>query len=126
MFINRRTVLTLAVCCLFSATTAFAGGGGTKRDSTIRFKNDTNAPIGVIVDKTQAQLQNANIQTPQQFINFGGKIVNPGATADFKVREGAHPIFAADDGFQPIDFQNVSVGRGATKLVTVTPNGFVL
>jgi hypothetical protein len=111
MFMNRRTFAVLAVCLCVSGS-AFAGGGGTKKDATITVKNDTAASIGVAVDPTAALLAAA---TPAAFQAAGGQIVNPGDTATFKVKAGAHRVIAVDAAGAGLGDVNVAVAKGGTK-----------
>lgn len=120
MFMNRRTFAVLAVCLCVSGS-AFAGGGGTKKDATITVTNNTAAQIGVAVDYTGA-LPPATVAA---FQAGGGKIVNAGDTATFKVKAGAHTVIAGDADFNPFAGSpaTVSVGKGQTKAGGVSAAG---
>lgn len=119
MFMNRRTFAVLAVCLCVSGS-AFAGGGGTKKDATITVTNNTADPIGVSVDPSAAVLAAA---TPAAFQAAGGTIVNPGDTATFKVKAGAHRVYAVNATPAVVGDLNIAVGKGQTKAGGVNAGG---
>ena len=118
--------ICLALCALtMLSTPAFAGGGGgTKKDATIKVTNDypstSFSRIGVILDQTNAQLTAINNATnrEQAFIDAGGKFLTPGATASFSVKSGDHSIviIGVNPNANPSQLSQVTkaVGRGAT------------
>lgn len=122
MFLNRRIALALAVCMAFSASSVFAGGGGTKKDSTITVTNNTEFGIGVAVDPSNSLLAST---TPEEFVARGGKILNPGDTYTVKVKAGSHRVIVVDDEANIIADANVPVAKGATASGSVTESGLV-
>ncbi len=126
---NRRLFVLSALCIALTATSAFAGGGGSKRNSTIRIKNDGSTPVGVAVGLTNAQLSTiAAASDPiAAWTAAGGKVLNAGATADFKVREGTHRVVTAFDPADGlVDDEQVLVGRGQIRLVPVNAAGMLV
>lgn len=125
MFLNRRTLVALAVCLCVSASPALAGGngnGGTKKDGKISIKNNSSVQIGIVVDPTDAQ---QDALTPADFRRAGGKLYNPGSTANISVKAGDHDVYvvAFDIGS---DLQTVTVEKGKTVKGTVDDeNGLV-
>jgi hypothetical protein len=115
---NRRALLVMAVCAVLTSSTAFAGGGGTKKDSTISVRNDTGAVSAAAVDPTPAFLALPPNATQAQIEAAGGKVINPGATADFKVSAGTYTLVASNG---PVDADtSVTVGKGQTKRYAFT------
>jgi len=101
------------MCLCLSASTAFAGGnGGTKKDATIKIKNDSTAEIGVAVNPSASLLA---AQTPEQFTARGGKILLPGETYTVKVKAGSQRVIVLDGDGEGIADQKVAVSKGATK-----------
>jgi hypothetical protein len=122
MFLNRRVFAALAVCLALSASTAFAGNnGGTKKDSTVTFTNNTNETIGVAVSPSASLLAST---TPAEFVARGGKLLNAGDSIDFKVRAGSTPILAVDSEGEVIGQTNVTATKGGTQHVFVGDSGF--
>lgn len=118
MFVNRRTLVALAVCLCVSASPALAGGnGGTKKDSTITVKNNTSSQIGVAVNPSASLLA---ATTPAEFTARGGKILNPGDTHSVKVKSGTQRVVVANSAGAPVADQQVAVGKGATRAGFVT------
>lgn len=118
---NRRALLVMAVCAVLTSSTAFAGGGGTKKDSTISLRNDTGAVSAAAVDPTPAFLALPPTATQAQIEAAGGKVINPGATADFKVSAGTYRLVASN-GLVNGD-TSVTVGKGQTKRYAFTNAG---
>ncbi len=118
---NRRALLVMAVCAVLTSSTAFAGGGGTKKDSTISVRNDTRAVSAAAVDPTPAFLALPPNATQAQIEAAGGKVINPGATADFKVSAGTYRLVASN-GLVAGD-TSVTVGKGQTKRYAFTNAG---
>ena len=118
---SRRIFAALALCGMF-LTPAYAGGG--KRNASIFVKNETAVIIGVAVDPGAALLGSTSLA---DFQARGGKILNPGESVKFTTREGAHRVIAAVDEVAPlVDAEtNVTVSRGGTRTVSLTPTGFV-
>ncbi len=125
--------ICLALCALtmLSAPALAGGGGGTKKDATIKVTNDipsaSSSRIGVILDQTAAQLTAiAGAANPEQaFTDAGGKFLNPGANASFSVKSGDHVISII--GVSPtgtsqglIRQGSRAVGRGATLSLNAT------
>lgn len=126
---NRRLFVLSALCVALTATSAFAGGGGSKRNSTIRITNEGSTPVGVAVGLTDAQL-NTIVMASDPIAAWnaaGGRVINAGATAEFRVREGAHRVISVFDPLDGlVDDRQVTVGRGQTRLVTIDPMGNIL
>lgn len=132
MINNRRTfVALLAACVCFSATTVFAGGGGNKRDSTIRVENESNEQIGILINPTDSQIQRAqDAQSVEDFVRAGGRVVNDGGSSETKVRTGDSRViivllsgpFAGDVIY---DNNQVSVEKGETRTLVVHEDGTV-
>jgi hypothetical protein len=124
MFLNRRLFVALAVClmCLTSSS-AFAGGGGSKKDATITVKNETSAVIGVAVDPSAALLAAVAAGDVEKFKSNGGKIVNPGDTARFSVKAGTHRIVVGDSDFNLIADESRVVNKGKTLKGFVSATG---
>jgi len=121
----RSICLALCVLTVLSAPALAGGGGGTKKDSTIRVTNDIPAAgssrIGVILGQSLAQLTAiASAPNPEQaFTDAGGKFLNPGADASFRVKSGEQSIsitgVAPNGTSQGLLGQGTrNVGRGAT------------
>lgn len=124
--------ICLALCALtMLSAPAFAGGGGTKKDSTIEVNNDVpssgSSRIGVILNQSTAQLTAiANASNPEQaFTDAGGKFLNPGAKASFSVKSGQQAISII--GVSPsgtsqglLGQGTVDVGRAATVRVNAS------
>jgi hypothetical protein len=119
MFLNRRTLVALAVCVCLSATSVFASSnGGTKKDCTIKVTNNSDAEIGVAVNPSKSLLTST---TPEEFVARGGKILQPGDTYTVKVKAGTQRVIVVDyessEGY--ID-QSVAVSKGQVKEGFVT------
>ncbi len=127
--------ICLALCALtmLSAPALAGGGGGTKKDATIKVTNDipstSSSRIGVILDQTAAQLTAiAGAANPEQaFTDAGGKFLNPGANASFSVKSGDHVIsIVGITPTAPFTSQGLirqgsrAVGRGATLSLNAT------
>lgn len=125
---NRRMFAILALCLCVTTPAAFAGGGGSKKDSTIRVTNSTNSIIAVLVDPTNAQLNTlTNITNPTEadITNAGGKVLNAGATAEFKTRAGSHTIYAGSDVNSAVNTTFTS-SRGQTTTYVFNGTSLVL
>ncbi len=120
---SRRIFIALATV-LVMGSSAFAGGnGGTKKDATISVRNDTPDPIAVFVDPDQAKINALPaVPTKAQIEAAGGKVVEKGATASFKVKAGTYLLAAGDDPKLPA-VANVTIGKGQTKRYAFTPAG---
>lgn len=119
--IRNALVMLFAVALMSSPVLAGGGGGGAKRDATIRVQNDLDWPYGAAVGLTNAQLNaivNAN-DPVAEWTKLGGKVLQPGEHADFKVRSGSNRVTVAGvdpntgDLFLVFD-GNRSVGRNQT------------
>jgi len=113
----------MAVCAVLSSSTAFAGGGGTKKDATINVKNSTAAPIAAFVDPDPAKIgvlvakvnpTEADVKTA------GGQLVNPGATVPFKVSAGTYTLYAAKVDKSGDATAPVAIGKGKIKNYSFT------
>jgi hypothetical protein len=123
---------------MLSAPALAGGGGGTKKDATIKVTNDfpstSYSRIGVIVDQTLAQRNAiaASANPEQAFIDAGGKFLSPGAEASFSVKSGDHVInmiLILPNGTRAQEFavpEERSVGRGGTLKLNATSFGLGL
>lgn len=112
--ISRRIFAAMAVC-LFLSSSAFAGHGGTKKDSTVRVRNDSNTPIAAFIDPNPAVIAGlGSSPTQAQIEAAGGKLINSGQTADFKVKSGSFTL-AAGSNPSTAASTTVNVPRGSTK-----------
>ena len=122
---NRRTFIVAGLCCLLTASSALAGGGG-KRDTKLRIRNEGSTQVGVAVGLTQQELINiSNANDPvQAWLYAGGKILNPGQTATFKVNEGSTQIYTAFDPADGLaDQAEVDLDKGENRLVIINEGG---
>jgi len=95
----RLACLALAAVSLLSTPAmAGGGGGGAKKDATIRFVHDLPTTaigrVGVILNQTPAQLTAiAMAMDPMAaFTKAGGKFVDNGQSASFRVLSGDHTV----------------------------------
>ena len=120
---NRRMFVALAMCLAVSASSAFAGGnGGTKKDPTIRVKNNSGNPVYVFVDVLPEDIQEAadSDDPAGAFDDLGGKLVAGGGHTEFSVKAGDHNVIAVDTVEQEaIANKPVNVKKGQKKTVTV-------
>ena len=120
---NRRALLVMAVCAVLTSSTAFAGGGGTKKDGTISVRNDTAGIIAAFIDPDPAKIFSLPANPTQAQIEAaGGKLVNPNATVDFKVSAGTYNLAAGTNPAAPASV-SVTVGKGQTKRYAFTSGG---
>lgn len=123
MFLNRRSLVAFAVCLCLCSSSALAGGdGGTKRDSTIRVTNNSETPVGVVIDPSADMLNYLQSANPDVagFTSRGGKIVQPGATLSTRVRAGNHRVIAVSDEPALIGNVTTNVTKGQTVSGSVT------
>ncbi|MFO1062916.1 MAG: hypothetical protein U0892_03460 [Pirellulales bacterium] len=119
MFLNRRTFAALACLLALSASTAFAGGsGGTKKDATIKFQNNTTATVGVAVDPSASLLSATN---STEFTARGGKLLNASDSVPIAVKAGSHRVIAVDASGNVLLDMTVNVAKGETYTVNVNP-----
>lgn len=120
---QRRMFLALAVCMFTMAVPAFAGGsGGTKKDSTIKVVNNTDAPIYAFVGVSNADLNSIvtapDAATAQSRAEKFGKLVGGGGnSALFKVKAGTNMVSAAPAVFPVVPLvnqQSVVTKKGET------------
>ena len=123
MFI-RRTFLAMAVCAILTSSTAFAGSGGTKKDATIGVRNDTSGVIAAFVDPDSKAAALTSSSTVAQIEAAGGKVINPGATATFKVSAGTYVLAAGANPASPTS-KSVTIGKGQTKNNAFTGSALV-
>src|SRR4051812_26257003 len=117
------TVLMAIAVLAVASENAQAGGGngGAKRNSTIRVINNSSLIVGVIMDNLSPPTSSSS-----SFMNSGGQILQPGATANFKVNNGSHTVVAAPITSQsPITVGNqasvnVAVAKGQTRTVSLS------
>jgi hypothetical protein len=120
---NRRALLVVAVCAVLTSSTAFAGGGGTKKDATISVRNDTAGIIAAFVDPDPAKIVALPANPTQAQIEAaGGKLVNPNATVEFKVSAGTYNLAAGSNPLAPASV-SVTIGKGQTKRYAFTRAG---
>ena len=113
---------------LIPAVALAGGGGGSKAASFINVKNVNVAGLvlGVIVDPPGglAYVIPASIDA---FKKDGGKVLNPGETASFSVKEGKHLLGGAYIGGLGAGpkggLPDIHVGKKATVNVDATPSG---
>ena len=87
---NRRYVVSVIACLavLMSMPSAFAGGGGTKKDSTVKVMNSGTNTIYAFVDASDADITTASMASDPiaAFNAMGGKqIAAGGASRTFSV-----------------------------------------
>lgn len=91
-----RGLIFALVASLALSTSAFAGGsnGGTKKDATIKIFNDLSSQYAVVIDasSTLKQKLQDGTATIADLNAAGGKIIDPGKNASFKVKAGTHKI----------------------------------
>lgn len=121
---NRRMFVALAIALTTAMMPAFAGSGGTKKDSTIRVVNNTDTQVFAFANVSNATLQAiATSPNPQQAaINAGGKLIAGGGnSATFSVKAGANTVTVATATATPavILQQSVQTTRGQTTTVNV-------
>lgn len=119
---NRRMLVALAACLILSASTAMAGGGGTKKDSTIKVINNGPNPIYAFVDVPDASIQAAAgaLDPITAFNNLGGKEIAAGGNShSFSVKAGTHTVTAVDIVLEaPVGKKPVTTSKGKTSDVT--------
>jgi hypothetical protein len=117
-----RGLILALVASVALSSSAFAGGGngGTKKDATIKTVNDLHFKVATVIDASdslKAKLA-AGTATLDDLNAAGGKIIDPGKYASFKVRAGSHRIgFASvsDSGLIGNPFEVTrTVGKGKT------------
>lgn len=84
-------LLSVGAMLLSSADIAQAGGGGSKSDPQVQVRNQTEGTLAVLADATR-WIQDG--QNPDKFVEYGGKLLNPGQTHTFKVKAGAIRVVA--------------------------------
>jgi len=121
---NRRMFVALAVCLAVSASSVFANGnGGTKKDSHIKVKNESQDTLYAFVDVDYDDiLEAADSDDPAQaFEELGGQLVDSGGKVDFPVKAGTHRVTVVDVDLEDAVFvdRSVTVKKGQTKNVFV-------
>ena len=104
----RSLLCSLLALALFSST-AWAGKND---EGTVSVRNDSTLTAAVIIDPPATLPANPTLA---EFQNAGGRILNAGATENFKVKSGNHLVVA-----QLVDNNGAFVG--ATTQQTVTAN----
>ncbi len=84
----RNFVIALAMVSLLAGN-SFAGGA--KKESSISVKNSSGMIAAVIVDPPANFPANP---TQKQFLDAGGKLLQPNATNVFYVKAGSHIVYA--------------------------------
>jgi len=124
---TRRMFVALAVCLAVSASSAFANGngGGTKKDSHIKVKNESQHDVYAFVGVNIDDIEEAAFGDDPlgDFEALGGKLVESGGEADFSVKAGSHKLTVIDvneeTGGPVFVDRRVSVAKGQTKNVFV-------
>lgn len=126
MITNRR-VFTLAALCLVTVAAPALAGGGSKRDPKLHVTNDSGDQIGVILNATDSQLAAiASAGDPvAAFTAAGGKILNPGQKATFKVKAGEQKVTAIDATAVIVGEGKVKVEKGKDKSIKFNGSDFV-
>jgi hypothetical protein len=128
----RALVFALVATFAISSTALAGGGGGTKKDATVKINNDLPNVVAVIINPTAADI--TAIQTPAlagdlaaaltQLKNRGGISVDPGKSGNIKVKSGNQNIqFWVIDGTPAVvDAGTVtrSVGKGKTLTINAS------
>lgn len=126
----RFVCLLVSSVFLFSTSVAQAGNdNGSKNDSRILVRNNSDQMAGVGIGLDLAEISNAD-DPLEEFRAQGGKILNPGQQAEFKVKAGSQRIFfafptALDEGDATLVAQqtiNVT-NRQTIRLVGTDSNG---
>lgn len=122
----RALVFALVATFAVSSTALAGGGGGTKKDATVKIVNDLPNLVAVIINPTAADI--TAIQTPAvagdfsaaltQLKNRGGISIDPGKDGSIKVKSGNQTIQYWEISAVPsiVDAGQVvrSVGKGKT------------
>ena len=91
-----RGLVFALVASLALSTSAFAGGGtgGAKKDATIKVVNDLAGPYAIVIDAPDSLKTKlaGGTATLADLTAAGGKVVDPGKDASFKVKAGTHKI----------------------------------
>lgn len=118
---NRRMFVALVACLAMSVSTALAGGGGAKKDSTIKVVNNGPNPVYAFVDVTDAKISEAaSTSDPiKAFKALGGREIASGNnSANFSVKSGPHTVTAVDIVLRvPVGQQSVTTTKGKTSTV---------
>ena len=72
-------------------SSVWAGGNNGKNKLKIRVTNDSDSLAGVIVDPPSS----LDFQDEDEFRDAGGRILEPGASTEFRVKSGNHNVAAA-------------------------------
>jgi hypothetical protein len=120
----RLVCLALATVSLLSTPAMAGGGGGAKKDATIKFVHDlpiaTIGRVGVILDQTAAQLTAIASASDRAaaFTKAGGKFVDNGQSSSFKVLSGDHVVtIVSPTAFTVVKSINTNVASGRTREV---------
>jgi hypothetical protein len=102
---NRKMFVALVVCLAMSVSTALAGGGGAKKDSTIKVVNSGPNPIYAFVDVTDAKIQEAaNSSDPIKAFNaLGGKQIASGHSSRHRLGRASRKAICDDEQGQDLD-----------------------
>lgn len=121
----RHMLVALAVVSLLGVLQVdlWAGGGG-KADCTIEIKNNSRYIAAVGVDMPASLLPPNPVPTQAQWTAAGGKILQPGERATFKVKAGPHIVVAGlfDANGNPVNSlsKTYTLVKGQWLTVTVT------
>lgn len=84
-------VAVVAIGAVVAAPAQAGGSTGTKKVATMRVKNFTTAPVGVLPTTPSA----TNLASQSAFNAAGGQVVNPNQVVAFKVPAGISTLYAA-------------------------------
>jgi hypothetical protein len=115
--------VAISIALAMLSSDAFAGDDGSKRDASLRVRNNFPFAIGVIVDADEDDLMDLLDSTDPvgDFEDLGGVIINPGETDTVTgLKAGSHQVFVVDGG----DFENnttttVNLNKGQQRTITV-------
>jgi len=123
-----RNVCAVVAMMVLMAAPALAGeSNGTKKDSKIRVKNAAEVEVAVGVDIDLDKVIAAK-DPLAEFKAQGGKVLNPGQSADFKVKTGDHEVVAMFDAALEEEDPDligtivITVDHGKTVKLKITDN----
>jgi hypothetical protein len=130
-------LMSLLVCACVLASPALAGGGGAKKDASVRIVHNlpartlinagaANDSLVVIANPPAALIAkvNAGTATPQDIVAAGGVIIKQGRSATISVKSGVVKGCAAvvlpGGRVVPIVNQNFTVAKGKTLAINAS------
>lgn len=113
MSYSKQLSLWIVMALCLATSPLYAGG---RSETKIKVENDSTGPIAVGVDVGTATTLN-------EFIAAGGKFVNAGGSAGFKVLAGTHTVYVLDavNPVFPALNTTVTVKKGKTKKLEYDP-----